>query len=198
MPALTLATMARPCVPAQMATTPCRRASAWHSNARLAAAAPRRQRAARGLRPRMAQEDGAATATEGKQRLSYQHLMVTLFDSNPYLAEGSRQALKTAAGLAAWNASKITVVVVDDEGQAVDEQTAVKLTAIKELLVERGCTDFDVMEKITTENHSALVGDVADDIKADLVLLSTDCVHEESVNANLLAEFCPCATLLIP
>jgi len=66
------------------------------------------------------------------------------------------------------------------------------------LLVERGCTDFDVMEKITTENHSALVGDVADDIKADLVLLSTDCVHEESVNANLLAEFCPCATLLIP
>jgi len=102
MPALTLATMARPCVPAQMATTPCRRASAWHSNARLAAAAPRRQRAARGLRPRMAQEDGAATATEGKQRLSYQHLMVTLFDSNPYLAEGSRQALKTAAGLAAW------------------------------------------------------------------------------------------------
>lgn len=42
------------------------------------------------------------------------------------------------------------------------------------------------------------VGDVADDIKADLVLLSTDCVHEESVNANLLAEFCPCATLLIP
>lgn len=26
------------------------------------------------------------------------------------------------------------------------------------LLVERGCTDFDVMEKITTENHSALVG----------------------------------------
>lgn len=28
---------------------------------------------------------------EGKQRLSYQHLMVTLFDSNPYLAEGSRQ-----------------------------------------------------------------------------------------------------------
>jgi len=30
------------------------------------------------------------------------------------------------------NASKITVVVVDDEGQAVDEQTAVKLTAIKE------------------------------------------------------------------
>jgi len=151
----------------------------------------------RGMKPLQAQEDGSS-ATKSRRELSYRHLMVTLFDSNPYLAEGSRQALLTAAGLAAWNNSKVTVVVVDDEGKAVEEETKMKLTTINDLLMEKGCSNFSVIEKVTTENHSALVGDVADDIEADLVLLSSDCVHENNVDANLLAEFCSCATLMVP
>lgn len=31
-----------------------------------------------------------------------------------------------------------------------------------------------------------------------MVVLSTAAIHAKYVDANLLAEFCPCATLLIP
>mmetsp|Transcript_16237 Transcript_16237/g.45239 ORF Transcript_16237/g.45239 Transcript_16237/m.45239 type:complete len:125 (-) Transcript_16237:256-630(-) len=124
--------------------------------------------------------------------------MVTLFDANPALSEGSRQALKAAANLAEWSQGKVTVVVVDDKGTDQEQHTAQKLTTINSYLAEAGCSNFQVMEKLTSANHSALVGDVAEDLKADMVVLSTDNVHEHKVDANLLAEFVPCSVLLLP
>lgn len=41
-------------------------------------------------------------------------------------------------------------------------------------------------------------GDVADEIAADLVVLSSEAVHSKHVDANLLAEFVPCPVLLLP
>lgn len=43
-----------------------------------------------------------------------------------------------------------------------------------------------------------LIGDVADEIQADLVLLSTEAVHAKHVDANQLAEFVSCPLLLLP
>lgn len=41
-------------------------------------------------------------------------------------------------------------------------------------------------------------GEVADEIDADLVVMSSDSVHKKVVDANLLAEFVPCPVLLVP
>jgi hypothetical protein len=41
-------------------------------------------------------------------------------------------------------------------------------------------------------------GDVADEIRADLVVLHSEAVHAKHVDANLLAEFVPCPVLLLP
>jgi hypothetical protein len=45
---------------------------------------------------------------------------------------------------------------------------------------------------------SAAVGEVADTISADLVVVSTSAIHEHHVDANLLAEFVPAPVLLLP
>jgi hypothetical protein len=39
---------------------------------------------------------------------------------------------------------------------------------------------------------------VADEVNADLVILSSEAVHAKHVDANLLAEFVPCPVLLLP
>jgi len=130
--------------------------------------------------------------------LSYKTLMVTIFDANPYLSEGSRQALITASQLAGLHDGKVTVVVVDDEGKPGLEDTTQKLSNIHEYMAQAGCSDFNVIEKITSENHSALVGNVAEEMNADMVVIHSDSVHEHAVDANLLAEFVPCSTLLLP
>lgn len=65
-------------------------------------------------------------------------------------------------------------------------------------LHEAGCSDAEILEKSIPESGSVLVGDVADEIEADLVLVSSEAVHTKQVDANLLAEFVPCPVLLLP
>lgn len=55
-------------------------------------------------------------------------ILLTILDSNPYLSDGSRQAISTAADLARLHSSKITVLVVDHPGQEGDP--AVKMQVI--------------------------------------------------------------------
>lgn len=54
------------------------------------------------------------------------------------------------------------------------------------------------MGQLTEVGCGCCAGDVADEQEVDMIVLSTAAVHAKYVNANLLAEFCPCATLLIP
>lgn len=42
------------------------------------------------------------------------------------------------------------------------------------------------------------IGEIADELSADLVVLSSDIVHKHAVDANLLAEFVSCPILLVP
>jgi Set1/Ash2 histone methyltransferase complex subunit ASH2 len=129
-------------------------------------------------------------------RLSYDKILLTILDSNPYLSDGSRQAIHTAADLARIHKSKVTVLVVDHKGEGGDP--AVKMQVINKSLHEAGCSDVDILEKSIESAGSVLVGDVADEIEADLVLVSSEAVHTKQVDANLLAEFVPCPVLLLP
>jgi len=60
-----------------------------------------------------------------------------------------------------------------------------------------GCTGFDVVTRSLEQKASATLGDVADGIRADIVVLSSDSVHDRTVDANLLAEFVPCPVLIL-
>lgn len=107
--------------------------------------------------------------------------------------------------------SKLTIVVIDQggkekEGVRFDTMSkSVILFVLLEYSVPAsrelhsfGCTNFDVFTKDPSQKPSAVLGDVADEIKADLVVLSSDAVHEKNVDANLLAEFMPCPVLILP
>lgn len=52
------------------------------------------------------------------------------------------------------------------------------------------------MQNLSSQVQSA--GDVADELSADLLIMSVEPVHAKSVDANLLAEFVPCPMLLLP
>lgn len=45
---------------------------------------------------------------------------------------------------------------------------------------------------------TAVIGEVADDLNADLVVISMESIHSKHVDGNLLAEFIPCPVVLLP
>lgn len=137
--------------------------------------------------------------------LTYKHLLVALIDSNPYLDANSQTAVAAAAGLGnAHNSEKLTFVLIDEPGRSGSDAGAdasVRLKTLAWHLRERGCaTPFDLLERPVGEKGkaSALIGDVADEVGADLLLLSSAGVHAGHVDANLLAEFVSCPVLLLP
>lgn len=74
----------------------------------------------------------------------------------------------------------------------------VVVVVARQSLAAAGCDTAEVLEKSVPESGSALIGDLADEISADLVLLSSEAVHTKQVDANLLAEFVGCPVLLLP
>ncbi|GLI67709.1 hypothetical protein VaNZ11_011977 [Volvox africanus] len=129
--------------------------------------------------------------------LQYNRLLLTILDANPFLSDGSRTAVATAALLAKQYRSKVTVLVVDEPGTENTDPTR-RLESISWHLKDRGCEDFEVVERAITSPASVLVGDVADEISADMVVLSSEAVHAKHVDANQLAEFVSCPVLLLP
>ena len=53
-----------------------------------------------------------------------------------------------------------------------------------------GCEEFKLMAKIGEGKRPAVViGEVADDMNLDLVVLSMESIHSKHIDNNLLAEF---------
>jgi len=132
--------------------------------------------------------------------------LVALIDNNPYLDANSQAAVAAAADLArAHGSDRISFVLIDEPGRgsadSAGADASVRLRTVAWHLRERGCaTPFDLLERPVGEKGaaSALVGDVADEVGADLLLLSSAGVHAGHVDANLLAEFVSCPVLLLP
>jgi len=127
--------------------------------------------------------DGAAAAQKREDvSLSYQHLLLCLIDDNAYLSTSSRQAAATAAALAAQHGSKVTVLVIDAPGAVPpEEQQKVRLDSVSWHLTDRGCADFTLLEKAFDVQASVLIGDTADEVGADLVLVPSAAVHAKHV-----------------
>ncbi|KAI8468468.1 MAG: hypothetical protein J3K34DRAFT_427183 [Monoraphidium minutum] len=169
-----------------------------------ATAAPRRRdfTAARATAPE---------ATPARQdRISYDHLLLTILDSNPDLSSSSWQAVATAADLATLHKGRVTVLVVDEqvEGAAgggdqgkLQQQASKIANTLSQMGVEYKIVERQVVGSAAKDaegRSSVVVGEVADEVEADLLVLHSQTVHNKEVDANLLAEFVSCPVLLLP
>ncbi|EOX90776.1 Uncharacterized protein TCM_000147 [Theobroma cacao] len=129
----------------------------------------------------------------------FKHLLLPITDGNPYLSEGTRQAATTTAALAKKYGADITVVVIDDKQKEALPEHETQLSSIRWHLSEGGFQEFKLLERLGEGSKpTAIIGEVADDLNLDLVVMSMEAIHSKHVDANLLAEFIPCPVLLLP
>ncbi|KAJ1693056.1 hypothetical protein LUZ63_009754 [Rhynchospora breviuscula] len=130
---------------------------------------------------------------------SVKHLLLPITDRNPYLSEGTRQAAATTTSLAKKYGADITVVVIDDKPKESIPEHDKQISSIRWHLSEGGFKEFGLMERLGEGKlPTAIIGEVADELNLDMVVLSMESIHSKHVDANLLAEFIPCPVLLLP
>jgi len=130
---------------------------------------------------------------------NFKHLLLPITDGNPYLSEGTRQAVSTTAALAKKYGADITVVVIDEKQKESLPKHETQLSSIRWHLSEGGFQEFKLLERLGEGNKpTAIIGEVADDLNLDLVVISMEAIHSKHVDANLLAEFIPCPVILLP
>ena len=70
-------------------------------------------------------------------------------------------------------------------------------SALKKLV--GGFKDYSLLERLGEGSKlTAIIGDVADELNLDLVVISMEAIHTKHIDANLLAEFIPCPVILLP
>ncbi|KAL0920733.1 hypothetical protein M5K25_009896 [Dendrobium thyrsiflorum] len=143
------------------------------------------------------QESGVSLSADAFANIK--HVLLPITDRNPYLSEGSRQAAATTASLAKKYGADITVVVIDDKPKESIPDLESQLSSIRWHLSEGGFSEFRLLERLGEEKKpTSVIGEVADDLNLDLVVLSMEAIHSKHVDGNLLAEFIPCPVLLLP
>jgi len=139
--------------------------------------------------------DGTAAA----YLTQFKHVLLPITDSNPYLTEGTRQAVATTTALAKKYGADITVVVIDENSKDAIADHDARLSSIRWHLAQGGFEEFGLMERLGEgKMPTAVIGEVADDLNLDLVVISMESIHSKYVDGNLLAEFIPCPVLLLP
>ncbi|CAL5371346.1 unnamed protein product [Camellia sinensis] len=129
----------------------------------------------------------------------FKHLLLPITDRNPYLSEGTRQAATTTTALAKKYGADITVVVIDEKLKESLPEHDTQLSSVRWHLSEGGFQEFKLLERLGEgKKPTAIIGEVADDLNLDLVVMSMEAIHSKHVDANLLAEFIPCPVLLLP
>lgn len=62
-----------------------------------------------------------------------------------------------------------------------------------------GYQEFKLLERLGEGSKpTAIIGEIADEMNLDVVIMSMEAIHSKHVDANLLAEFIPCPVLLLP
>jgi len=131
---------------------------------------------------------------------NFKHVLLPIImDRNPYLSEATRQAAASTTALATKFGADITVVVIDEEKSESQEDHDTRMKNIRWHLSEGGFEEFKLMERTGDGKRPAVViGEIADDMNLDLVVLSMESIHAKHIDSNLLAEFVPCPVLLLP
>ncbi|KAK4763126.1 hypothetical protein SAY86_009034 [Trapa natans] len=154
---------------------------------------------------RIGHHGAKATSQESEVSLAaeafnnFKHLLLPITDRNPYLSEGTRQAVATTAALAKKYGADITVVVIDEKQKESLPEHETQLSTVRWHLSEGGFHEYKLLERLGEgKKPTAIIGEVADDLNLDLVVLSMEAIHSKHVDANLLAEFVPCPVILLP
>jgi hypothetical protein len=93
----------------------------------------------------------------------------------------------------------IFISVIDDKPKEEFPEHDTQMSSIRWHLSEGGFTEFGLMERLGEgKKPTAIIGEVADELELDLVVLSMEAIHSKHVDGNLLAEFIPCPVLLLP
>ncbi|CAI5507787.1 unnamed protein product [Closterium sp. Naga37s-1] len=141
----------------------------------------------------------ATVPTTAEDPLAYKHLLLPIMDRNPFLNEATRQAIATATAMAKRGSADITVVVIDEDQSETKDEHNQRLESIRFHLAQGGFSDFSLLERLGEgKMPAAVVGEIADDLGLDLVVMSMEAIHHKHVDSNLLAEFVPCPVLLLP
>ncbi|GJZ88144.1 hypothetical protein Tco_0659926 [Tanacetum coccineum] len=141
----------------------------------------------------------AAANSVAEAFTEFKHLLLPITDRNPYLSEGTRQAAATTAALAKKYGADITVVVIDEKLKDSLPEHDTQLLSIRWHLSEGGFQEFKLLERLGEGSKpTAIIGEIADDMNLDLVIMSMEAIHSKHVDANLLAEFIPCPVILLP
>mmetsp|Transcript_13498 Transcript_13498/g.18503 ORF Transcript_13498/g.18503 Transcript_13498/m.18503 type:complete len:211 (+) Transcript_13498:205-837(+) len=129
--------------------------------------------------------------------VDYSKLLLCVFDTNPYLGNGSRKVLSVGSSLASKYGSAVTILVLDEPEWTLDE--VVRSDTIKWHLNEHGQSDYELLIKTVAKGDkgSIMIADLADEIDSSMVVLSTDTVEGGLVDANILAKFIGCDFLFI-
>ncbi|CAA6666711.1 unnamed protein product [Spirodela intermedia] len=152
------------------------------------------------------QDSGNAPAAD--LYTAFKHVLLPITDRNPtYPKEQDRfyfslsshssatliminSAAATTAALAKKYGADITVVVIDDKPKESIPEHDAQLSSIRWHLSEAAGGG--------SKKPTAIIGELADDLNLDLVVLSMEAIHSKHVDGNLLAEFVPCPVLLLP
>lgn len=126
----------------------------------------------------------------------YEHVMLALVDPNPYLSDGSKQAIAAAVTFGQSSTKRVTVTLLEAEKLAEEDRQKQVETVIWHFQ-QKGCSQYEVLQK-EAGKVAVTIGDLADEVEANLVILSVESIHAKILDANLLAEFVPCPMLLIP
>ncbi|KAJ6821933.1 uncharacterized protein M6B38_290790 [Iris pallida] len=143
------------------------------------------------------EESGGSLAADAFSNVK--HVLLPITDQNAHLSEGTRLAAATTSALAKKYGADITVVVIGDKPKESIPEHHTQLSSIRWHLSEGGFQDFGLIERLGEgKKPTAIIGEVADDLNLDLVVLSMEAIHSKHVDGNLLAEFIPCPVLLLP
>ncbi|KAI5080548.1 hypothetical protein GOP47_0003731 [Adiantum capillus-veneris] len=129
----------------------------------------------------------------------YKKVLLPIIDRNPYLSEATRQAAATTTALAKKYGAEITVVVIDENTKESIDDHDLRIKNIRWHLAQGGFEEFGLLESLGEGKlPAAIIGEIADDLSLDLVVLSMESIHSKHIDGNLLPEFVPCPIMLLP
>ncbi|XP_013601219.1 uncharacterized protein LOC106378464 [Brassica napus] len=89
--------------------------------------------------------------------------------------------------------------VIDEEKRESSSEHETQVSNIRWHLAEGGFEEFKLLERLGEgKKATAVIGEVADELGTELVVMSMEAIHSKFIDANLLAEFIPCPVLLLP
>eukprot|EP00929_Paragymnodinium_shiwhaense_P004294 TRINITY_DN105133_c0_g1_i1.p1 TRINITY_DN105133_c0_g1~~TRINITY_DN105133_c0_g1_i1.p1 ORF type:complete len:230 (-),score=36.82 TRINITY_DN105133_c0_g1_i1:445-1059(-) len=127
-------------------------------------------------------------------------VLLVVTDSNPYLSESTKTAMKHAIGVAS-KGHLTALVLPSGEGAAATNTTTLQ-NSLRFYFDEAGLSEDQWEELVPAPDgatcSATVVADTADEFTSTDVVISAEAVAKKDVDASLLATFLSCRLVLVP